>query len=187
MALLRQQDRRAVTWLYESYAPALYNIILKTVWKKEPAAEVLQDTFVKICRNIDQYDPEKGRLFTWMARIARHAAIDKLRSGQFKRGEKTEALPDFVSNDARYSESSRVTDPALQQVLEQLAPRDRRIIDLLYFQGYSQSEAGKAMDIPLGTIKTRVRKAISQLRSILKKEKHLIDLFMIIICMLIGY
>lgn len=124
--LLQQQDQRAITYLCESYAPALYNIILKTIRQKEPAAEVLQDSFVKICRNIDQYDSKKGRLFTWMARIARNSAIDKLRSGQFKRGEKTEGLPDYVNNDERFSESIHTADPALRKVLEQLEPRSAR-------------------------------------------------------------
>ena len=168
--LLRQRNRGAITSLYESHAPALYNIIVHIVKVEEVAREVLQDGFLKIWENIDQYDEKKGRLFTWMVRIVRNTAIDTLRSKQFKEDRKTDGLPDYVNNDERFSEVPTMGDPAFRRVLDQLNDRDRKIIDLLYFQEYSQREASEAMDIPLGTIKTRVRKAILQLRQILGSE-----------------
>jgi len=167
---LWHKDQAVLFWLYERYSGALYGIINNLIPNEEIAKETLQDVFVKIWHNADKYDAKKGRLFTWMAQIARNAAIDTLRSAQFKRGDKTERLPDYVSNDERLSEDQRQKDVGLRNVLERLDDQNRRIIDLLYFQDYTQKEVGEALNMPLGTVKSKVRKAIMQLREILRNE-----------------
>lgn len=170
LRLLQEQDQRAITLLYEYYSPALYNIILQLVQVEAVAEEALQDAFLKIWEKAEQYDPEKGRLFTWMARICRNTAIDTLRSGQFKKGSKTGALPDSVNNDEILSQEPEETDPGLRKVVSKMDEQSRKIIDLLFFQDYTQSEASEYLGIPLGTVKSRSRKAIQSLRNILKDE-----------------
>ncbi len=170
LRLLQERDQRAITLLYEYYSPALYNIILQLVQVEAVAEEALQDAFLKIWEKAGQYDPEKGRLFTWMARICRNTAIDTLRSGQFKKGRKTDALPDSVNNDAILSQEPEKTDPGLRKVVSKMDEQSRKIIDLLFFQDYTQSEASEFLGIPLGTVKSRSRKAIQSLRNILKDE-----------------
>ncbi len=170
LRLLQQRDQRAITLLYEYYSPALYNIIVQLVRTEAVAEEVLQDVFLKIWEKVEQYDPKKGRLFTWMVRICRNMAIDTLRSSQFKKGNKTDSLPDSVFNDEALSERPAEMDPALRKVVDKMDEKSRRIIDLLFFQDYSQSEASELLGIPLGTIKSRSRKAIQDLRDILRDE-----------------
>lgn len=168
--LLDQRDQRAVTMLYEHYSGALYGIILRIVGSEVVAEEALQEALLKIWQKAEQYDREKGRLFTWMAQLCRNTAIDTLRSSQFKKESKTESLPDIVYNNSALSESPVTSDPALRKVVGQLEEKNREIIDLLYFQDYTQKEASEALDIPLGTVKTRARKAMEQLRKILSNE-----------------
>lgn len=170
LRLLQEKDQRAITLLYEYYSPALYNIILQVVRKEAVAEEALQDAFLKIWEKAEQYDPTKGRLFTWMARICRNLAIDTLRSGQYKKGNKTEGLPDSVYNDEALTQNPKETDPGLRKVVSKMDEQSRKIIDLLYFQDYTQSEASELLGIPLGTIKSRSRKAIQDLRAILRNE-----------------
>ena len=170
LRLLQERDQRAITLLYEYYSPALYNIILQLVRTEAIAEEVLQDAFLKIWEKVEQYDPKKGRLFTWMVRICRNMAIDTLRSSQFKKGNKTDSIPDSVYDDEALTQSPAETDPGLRKVVSKMDEQSRKIIDLLFFQDYTQSEASEFLGIPLGTIKSRSRKAIQELRVILKDE-----------------
>ena len=170
LQLLQERDQRAITLLYEYYSPALYNIILQLVRVETVAEEVLQDAFLKIWEKAEQYDPQKGRLFTWMARICRNLAIDTLRSGQFKRGNKTDTLPDSVYHDENLTQQPEETDPGLRRIVSKMDEQSRKVIDLLFVQDYTQSEASEHLGIPLGTVKSRSRKAIQDLRAILKNE-----------------
>ena len=170
LRLLQERDQRAITLLYEYYSPALYNIILQLVRTEAIAEEVMQDAFLKIWEKVEQYDPKKGRLFTWMVRICRNMAIDTLRSSQFKKGNKTDSIPDSVYDDEALTQSPAETDPGLRKVVSKMDEQSRKIIDLLFFQDYTQSEASEFLGIPLGTIKSRSRKAIQELRVILKDE-----------------
>lgn len=174
---LKARDRSGITLLYEHYSPALFRILLERLGAKELAQEALQDVFMKIWSNIDQYDAKKGRFFTWMVRITKNYAIDVLRSKNFKQKSKTDELPDYVSNHSELSEETYIQDSGLQKVLKNLSEEEQKIIHLLYFKGYTHREASKALDIPLGTIKTRCRKAIKTLRSILGEEGLLRFLF----------
>lgn len=174
VSLLRQKDRRAMTELYDRYSAALYYIVLRVIPEETAAQEALQDAFVKIWHNFEKYDPDKGRLFTWMAQITRNTTIDTVRSSQYRKGEKTGLLPDSVYNDSSLSETQVHTDIGLRKVLHLLEEQHRKIIDLLYFQDYTQKEVGEALNMPLGTVKSRARKAISQLRAILSGERMVV-------------
>lgn len=168
--LIRTRDRTGLVLLHDNYSAALYRILLERLPQSEVAQEALQDVLMKAWDNMDQYKEGKGRLFTWLARIARNTAIDITRSKNFKQDGKTQTLPDYVYNDSNLSEDARINDPGLRNVLKTLSQDEQRIINLLYFKGYTQKEASEALDMPLGTVKTRVRKAISTLRSVLGDE-----------------
>lgn len=167
---LKARDRSGITLLYEHYSPALFRILLERLGAKELAQEALQDVFMKIWSNIDQYDANKGRFFTWMVRITKNFAIDVQRSKKFKSKSKTDQLPDYVYNHSELSEEAYIQDSGLRKVLKNLSKEEQKIIHLLYFKGYTHREASEELNIPLGTIKTRTRKAISTLRSILGDE-----------------
>ena len=104
ISLLKKTDKRAISLLYKNYSEALYGIICRTIPSEEVASEVLQDVFVKVWRNADKYDVDKGRLFTWLTQITRNTCIDRLRSGRYQRGTKTTELDTNIYNSSVHSE-----------------------------------------------------------------------------------
>lgn len=165
VALLKQKERVALELLYDNYGKALYGVIFRIVNNKELAEEVLQTTFHKIWEKGAQYNENKGRLFTWMLNIARNTAIDKTRSREFQQKNKTNTLEDHIGFIEQNNNLQISTDSLdLKKFTNQLDENQRAVIDLIYFQGYSQSETAKKLDMPLGTVKSRVRIAINSLR-----------------------
>lgn len=137
------------------------------VKKEEFAEEILQDTFIKVWKKIEDYDASKGRFFTWMLNIARNMAIDKLRSKEFKAVSKTDDISSFVDiGDSEYAEKHNMDHIGVKDVLKKLSEEHQFLIQKMYFEGYSQSEIAEEFDIPLGTVKTRVRSAMSKLREL---------------------
>ncbi|MGB8194079.1 MAG: sigma-70 family RNA polymerase sigma factor [Chitinophagaceae bacterium] len=167
VSLLRQRDNRAFSYLYENYSAALYGIILPIVNEAESANDVLQEVFVNIWRKIESYDPLKGRLFTWMLNIARNAAIDMLRSRNFQNTRKNQPITDTVSWNTGMQLQS-VDNIGLRKVLEKLKDEHRTLVELAYFKGYTHEEIATMEGIPLGTVKTRIRAALIQLRNYLQ-------------------
>ena len=165
--LLNGQSNEAFNYLYDNYSGAIYTIINQIVLDKETANDVMQEVFVNIWRKIKTYDATKGRLFTWMLNIARNAAIDKVRSRGFRDNQRTRPMPESESGVAINSNPT-VSDVGLQKVLTTLNDEYRKLIDLSYFQGFTHEEIAKMLGIPLGTVKTRIRTAISQLRTMIR-------------------
>lgn len=166
---LKARDEKYFGYLYDHYSPAMYGIALKVVNDEIIAGDVLQEIFLKIWRSIERYDSEKGRLFTWMVNIARNTAIDTIRSKAHKLGLKTQELVNNNSGVEQLSVQSSVDHLGLEKLVEQLNREQRIIIDLAYYKGCTQDEISKILDVPLGTVKTRMRNAIIQLRNILKQ------------------
>ncbi|MES2766576.1 MAG: sigma-70 family RNA polymerase sigma factor [Bacteroidota bacterium] len=165
VARLRGRDTAALSLLYDRYSAALYGVISKVIRTDEAAEDVLQETFVKIWNSFTSYDPSKGKLFTWMLNIARNLAIDKVRSKDFKNSKKNQSLDDIVHVvDESNSVSFNPDQIGLKEIVGKLEPEYFRIVDLIYFKGYTHVEASEELAIPLGTIKTRLRAAISSLR-----------------------
>jgi RNA polymerase sigma factor (sigma-70 family) len=167
--LLQQHSEPAFNYLYDNYAGALYGIVNQIVPDKETANDVLQEVFVNIWRKIESYDPSKGKLFTWMLNIARNASIDKIRSRPYQDSLKNQPFPDNVNTNY----TSQVTKPnmddiGLRKLVTKLKQEHKVLIELSYFQGYTHEEIAKALQIPLGTVKTRIRNALIQLRSLIQ-------------------
>ena len=138
--------------------------------KEEIAEEVLQDVFLKVWDRIDSYDREKGRLFTWMLNVARNQAIDKTRSREFSKERQTGELEKFVSRiEAQEKIEMGVEAIGLQNLLSTLSEDQKFVIEKHYLKGYTQSEISEEFDLPLGTVKTRMRLAMQVLRNLLVK------------------
>lgn len=162
---LRNHEKIAIEALYDMYSASLFGVISRIVVDTATAEDLLQETFVKIWHSFSGYSTEKGRLFTWMVNIARNLAIDKLRSKDFKNQNKNQEL----ENNVTFIDEQRNTvyKPELlgiKELVETLKPEQKLILDLVYFKGYTHVEAADELGIPLGTIKTRLRMAIQQLR-----------------------
>ncbi len=163
---LQQQDENAFSYLYDNYSGALYNIINQIVTGKELASDVLQDVFVNIWRKIGTYDPGKGRLFTWMLNVARNAAIDKVRSKAYQDGLKNQPLTDDVYTSQTVKQNT--DDYGLRKLVNKLKDEQKILVELSYFQGFTHEEIAKSLNIPLGTVKTRIRSALIQLRTLIR-------------------
>ena len=163
---LKLRDENAYSYLYDNYSKALFTIIYQVVPRQESAEDILQQVFLKIWKNIESYDASKGRIYTWMINLARNQALDHIRSKEFNKQNKTSELTENVYKDEVAAEGIR--DSGLNKVLEQLPEENRKLLEFSYFQGYTQAEISEMMNIPLGTVKTRLRTTIIQLRKILE-------------------
>ena len=164
---LKAKDEQAFSYLYDHYSGSLYSIILQIVKSPEVASDVLQEVFVNIWRKMESYDPIKGRLFTWMLNISRNAAIDMLRSKNYQNNQKNQEITDNVYGSNQATQTN-IDGIGLSKFLGKLRPEQRVLIELAYFKGYTHDEISQIEDIPLGTVKTRIRNALLQLREFLK-------------------
>lgn len=167
--LLQRQDQQAFSYLYDNYAPALNGVIFRLVEDKSLSEDILQEAFVKIWNNFTSYDKSKGRLFTWMMNLTRNLTIDTLRSKGYKKQNKISGDENSVDNiQDEASGSAKFDAMGIRKQLTNLKPDQRIVIDLAYFNGFTQDEIAKEIGIPLGTVKTRMRTAILELRKMLQ-------------------
>lgn len=162
---LRQQDRPAFERLYDAYSPALYGIALRITNSSALAEDVMQDAFVKIWKNLTSFDVTKGTIFTWMLNITRNTAIDLLRS---RKAKATTSMSDDVAYMIEQSNSLTLNTNiiGIKDLVEKLKPEFREVIDAVYFKGLTHEEAADYLNLPLGTLKTRVRGALVELKRI---------------------
>lgn len=169
VAALKSRDREAFSYLYDNYSNALFGVIKRIIETEEIANDVLQEAFIKIWKNIESYNPSKGSVFTWMLNICRNSAIDEARSKNFKKAAQNQNIEDYVSVvDTENKVEMRIDHIGLKDVLNKLKPEHRILIDKIYFEGYTHDEVSKELNIPLGTVKTRVRSAMLYLRDVMK-------------------
>ena len=164
IAQLKMGNEKAFGYLYDNYSTALYNIIFNLLQNRELSEDVLQESFVKIWKNIAQYDTTKGTLFTWMLNVCRNQAIDKTRNKLFKNDQKNQTIENNVSAWSRSVDSFKPENIGLLKLQDKLKPEYREVIDLVYYKGFSQSDAAEWLKIPVGTVKTRCRAALIELR-----------------------
>lgn len=165
MQLLRQRDQHAFGYLYDHYAGALMGVVQQIVLQEVQQQDVLQEVFVHIWRRIETYDAGKGRLFTWMLHIARNAAIDRVRSKDHRHALLHQPLP---AQESLVAGQAPLADYGLKRLLQKLSDEHQQLIHLSYYQGYTHEQIAKALDMPLGTVKTRLRAALLQLRNLMK-------------------
>jgi RNA polymerase sigma-70 factor (ECF subfamily) len=166
--LLKQRSQAAFSYLYDHYAGALLNVVVSVVQDRDLACDVLQEVFIKIFRQIDRYDASKGRLFTWMVNISRNAGIDMLRSKSYHAQKQNHGLTENVYSAA--GTTNIETDAiGLRKIVSGLKEEHKILVELAYFEGYTQDEISKELNIPLGTVKTRLRSALVQLRYLFRK------------------
>lgn len=165
MYLLKIKDASGLEYLYDNYSKALYNIIFQIVQIDEYAEDVLQDTFIKVWNSFDMFDATKGRLYTWLSNIARNLSIDKLRSKDFRNQSQNQDIQNSVNAiDVRMNNKLDPDNIGVKELVQKLRPEYIEIIELIYFNGYTHAEVAEQLNMPLGTVKTRIRAAIIELR-----------------------
>ena len=164
VTLLERGDKKAITLLYDNYADALYGVIKKIIADDDTAQDVLQESFIKIWRYSKKYDSDKAKLFTWLYRIAYNTAIDKVRSQKNKDGKEVQMEASNVYKISADELNQDVLD--IKKHLGSLDEKYQIVINALFFEGMTQQEASEELDIPLGTIKSRLKIGLRELKKI---------------------
>jgi RNA polymerase sigma-70 factor (ECF subfamily) len=170
---IAQRDRNAFARLYDRYAAALYSLCMAIVKRQDEAEDVIQECFLQIWEKAHAFDGLKGSVYTWLVTMTRNRAIDRLRSKHFQFSR--QRRPDFdleaIAADEVHSplESTSLAERAhlVRQAFATLPVEQREVLQMAYFQGYSQSEISQQLRVPLGTVKTRTRQAMKKLHALL--------------------
>ena len=155
--------------LYDHYADTLFGLVNRILGDAGTAEDVLQKTMLKIWKSIDSYDATKSSFYTWMSVIARNTALDQKRLKTFQTRDKTISVDEIVYKPVISTPEG--TDIDAQRLLATLDPNYRIVLEYAYLKGYTQQEISDELQMPLGTVKTRLRTAINLLREELKNEK----------------
>ncbi|WP_143961098.1 RNA polymerase sigma factor [Litoribacter populi] len=167
---LKARNKAAVEYLYEKYSRALFGVVVRIIPQRDQAEEVFHDAFVKIVSKIDSYQKGRGALYTWMANICRNAAIDKTRSKEFSKSGQTNSIDDYVyALEGRSDTGDYVDGIGVKELMAELNDDQKLIIDYIYFKGYSHAEIAEEFNIPLGTVKSRVRASFAVLKKKMEK------------------
>lgn len=178
VALLKQNSEQGFSYLYDHYSAALYGVIFRMIQDEDKANDLMQDVFVKIWKNIDKYNESKGRLYTWMLNITRNSCIDSLRLVENKVN--IQNLENTVYEiDRQEAVSIGLDETGIHEFMQRLKPERKQLLDMAYFEGYTQEEIAEKLGLPLGTVKTRIRAALQELRDYFKVISIIIILFLI--------
>ncbi|MBD3169951.1 MAG: sigma-70 family RNA polymerase sigma factor [candidate division Zixibacteria bacterium] len=172
--LIVQKDEKALSVFYDMHGRLIYSLVLKLLGNKPDAEEVTQETFLKVWDNAEKYNGNKGSVKSWLVTMARRLAIDKTRSKHYKmrNRESAFAAPDGSGPDSQQSgkkvESADYLAEAreIKEALAKLDDQCRNVIHLSYYEGYSHSEISKHLNMPLGTVKHRIRQGVEKLRQV---------------------
>lgn len=170
VARLGEGDTDALRVLYERYGPILFGMALRLLGDRQAAEECTQDALVAVWRNARSYDPERAAVSTWMISIARNRAVDLWRRGRTRPGEPRAEIaqgdesPDV--GDVGDVVIAAETSERVAAAMAELPDSQREVIVLAYFQELSHSEIATRLDLPLGTVKGRIRLALDRLRAV---------------------
>jgi len=175
IARIAAGDHEAFARFYDAFSSAVYGLVRRVLRDPAPSEEVLQEVFWQVWRDAAQYDPRRGTPAAWLLMRAKTRAIDRLRS--IRRREKTFVMP--VDERVARSEDPAAENPAvtaegrgtIQGALARLPEPQRRVIELAFFEGLTQSEIAARLGEPLGTVKTRARLGLERLRAVLGKAR----------------
>jgi len=170
LAASARGDEQAFARLYDLSSSRVYGLVLRVVRDRAQAAEVTQDVYLQVWRESTRYDRARGSVLAWLLMIAHHRAVDRVRAAQSaaRRDDAyavrhAERPYDQVSEQAQASlDAQRV-----RKILDQLTGVQRQAITLAYFGGYTHREVAELLQLPLGTVKTRIRDGLIRLRDTL--------------------
>jgi len=164
------QDRDAFSQLYDRFSSLVFTLAMRMLKARSDAEDLLQEVFVQIWRQAQSYSVQRGSPEAWIVNIARSRAIDKIRS--IRRMEKSFVLTDDParaesSDNVESSAAESEARMAMNSALANLPETQRKVLELAYFDGLTQTEIANRLAEPLGTIKTRMRSGIQRLRDML--------------------
>lgn len=174
MQRIRNGDTTAMKLLYDKYKNLLFGLIVSILKNREEAEDCLQEVFTQAWEKSDQFDASRGKVYTFLVTMARNKAIDRTRSRAFKdSGKEDHIINDFTltlegefknpHEEMEFNERARI----VRNALNELSDKERKVLYVAYFNGMSQSEISEKLDIPLGTVKYRMRQGMIKLRDML--------------------
>lgn len=167
-------DESALASLYDRYRLILFGLILRILHDRQEAEDVLQEAFLQVWRRANDFDPARGRAFTWLVTIARSRALDRLRMlssrSRFVEADERTANVEVIdtAQDLVKSEQGEI----VRQALSELPQEQQRTLLLAYFEGLTQAEIAERLGDPLGTVKTRMRSGLIKLRELLRDRSR---------------
>lgn len=169
-ALLREQPAAGIATLYDRYGRLVFSMALRIVNDRGAAEEITQDVFMRCWRNVGRYQPSQGSLVAWLLSIAHNRAIDELRSRRGKDARRelsNELLQPQAMLDSGYDEALLRSE--VQQALHGLPPAQREVVELVFWGSLTRREVAEQLQLPLGTVHTRLRLGMDKLRESLRR------------------
>lgn len=173
--LIRQRNTDALREIYARYGRLLYSLAVKILSNRQEAEEVVQDVLIKLWNNPERFDVSKeGKLSSWLIRVCHNAAIDKQRRRKNVTYLDGDTLADIYTLGVVLKDETEILDMRIriESALKNLPSEQRQVIEMMFFQGSSQSEIAATLDIPLGTVKSRARLGLKKLRDVLSRDNE---------------
>lgn len=174
MKRIKAKDGEALGELYDLYSRLLYGMVISIVKKREEAEDVLQEVFIKIWEKASSFDEERGNVYSWLVTLTRNKAIDRIRSKDYKTQKKATQdvdAPEFTLEGEKFDplETTIFSDRAelVKKALGEIPESQSEVLKIAYYRGLTQREISNQLDIPLGTVKTRMRQGMIKLKDIL--------------------
>lgn len=166
---LQAGDKSCLETLYQKYEKLLYSYAYKMTSNHERSEEVVQDVFLKLWQKKGAYDAGRGKLSTWLISVARNSAIDlsrrkKLDTFEYDERDNLDAADDVFNSSVEKAAEKHENQALISKAVDTLNDEQKRIVTLFYFKAYSQSQIANTLDLPLGTVKSRLRLALGHLR-----------------------
>ena len=173
MQRIHAQDQTALSELYDQYAGLVYGMAMRVLQNRTLAEEASQDTFMKIWKQAGNWNPEKGKLVSWLLTLARYTAIDRLRK-ETRQSPWTaigfDDLVNLIGKSGVVNQSIWYDAQVLKDLMAQLPEEQIEAIELAFFKGMSHSEIARHLNMPLGTIKSRIRIGLQTLKGLWIQE-----------------
>lgn len=171
------RDEQALAELYDRYRGILFGLTLRILNSRAEAEDVLQEVLMQVWRRASDFDPARGKPFTWLVTLTRSRAIDRLRQidARDRLAESAAEIAPEEASDAATDTLHAEQREIVKRALVQLPEEQRRTLLLAYYEGLTQSEIAAKLETPLGTIKTRMRTGMMKLRELLASEKSKIQ------------
>jgi RNA polymerase sigma-70 factor (ECF subfamily) len=177
IGLIVQARAEALSELYDRYSRLVFGLALNSVGDSATAEEITQDVFLRVWQRARQYQADRGKVSTWLTSITRHRAIDQIR----RRGSRPEqhsvawaeisAMGESAVNGPERTALLTIERERVRAAVAQLPNEQKQVLALAYFKGLTQSQIAEALDLPLGTVKTRIRLAMRKLREMLQEDR----------------
>ncbi|PYF68472.1 RNA polymerase sigma factor [Pedobacter nutrimenti] len=168
---LKQRKDHAFDEVFTKYSKSLRNAVKEYV-REHFLDDLIQDTFIKVWKCIDNYDPEKGRFYTWLVNVTKNNAIDLRRSKEYKKALMLQELDINIYSESLHMPGLNVDLIGFRKVIMDLNLKHYTILDLVYFKGFTLPEVSEELNLKLGTVKTRLRQTLIELRAYFKADKE---------------